>query len=104
MASWKLERVLKFSSKDTNIILIGAKGEEDFLSLLNLIIKYYRFSRKNNNFRWLVLLKKSKALIVTDTGTAHIASAVNTAVFVWLDQLQQNKLDHTKHLLTKFIL
>ncbi len=27
------------------------------------------------------VVEKSKALIVTDTGTAHIASAVNTAVF-----------------------
>ena len=27
------------------------------------------------------VVEKSKALIVTDTGTAHIASAVNTTVF-----------------------
>lgn len=77
---WK--EFLNLVPRHISIILIGAQGEEEFFEPL----KPY-----NSNIIDLVgkitisemisVIEKSKALIVTDTGTAHIASAVNTPVF-----------------------
>ena len=78
--NWK--EFLNLVPKDTNIILIGAKGEEDFFEPLK---PYSRniidLVGKITISQMVSVVEKSKALIVTDTGTAHIASAVNTAVF-----------------------
>ena len=77
---WK--EFLNLVPRHISIILIGAQGEEEFFEPL----KPY-----NTNIIDLVgkitvsemvsIIEKAKALIVTDTGTAHIASAVNTPVF-----------------------
>jgi ADP-heptose:LPS heptosyltransferase len=78
--NWK--EFLNLVPKDTNIILIGAKGEEDFFEPL----KPYNTNivdlvGKITISEMISVVEKAKALIVTDTGTAHIASAVNTPVF-----------------------
>lgn len=78
--NWK--EFLNLVPKDTNIILIGAKGEEDFFEPLKPYNKnVIDLVGKITISEMVSIIKQAKALIVTDTGTAHIASAVNTPVF-----------------------
>ena len=78
--NWK--EFLNLLPKDKKVILIGAKGEEEFFEPLkpynsNIIDLVGKVSIS----QMIAVLENAKALVVTDTGTAHIASAVNTPVF-----------------------
>ena len=78
--NWKI--FLNLLPKNVNIIIIGAKGEEEFFEPLkpynsNVIDLVGKISIA----QMVSVIQYAKALVVTDTGTAHIASAVNTPVF-----------------------
>lgn len=78
--NWK--ELLNLLPKDKKVVLIGAKGEEEFFEPLkpynsNVIDLVGKVSIS----QMISVLENAKALVVTDTGTAHIASAVNTPVF-----------------------
>jgi len=64
------------------IVMIGAQGEENFFEPLkpygNNVIDLVG---KINIPTLISVIENAQALVVTDTGTAHIASAVNTSVF-----------------------
>lgn len=77
---WK--KLLTLIPSELPIVLIGAKGEEAFFEPLkpygsNVI----DLVGKMNIPTMISVVEHAKALVVTDTGTAHIASAVNTPVF-----------------------
>jgi len=78
--NWK--ELLSLFPEDKKILVIGAKGEEAFFEPLkpygaNIIDLVGKITIP----QLIAVLKNAKALVVTDTGTAHIASAVNTPVF-----------------------
>lgn len=78
--NWKL--FLNLFPKEKNILVIGARGEEEFFEPLkpynsNVIDLVGKISIP----QMVSIINGAKALVVTDTGTAHIASAVNTPVF-----------------------
>lgn len=64
------------------IIIIGGKGEEPFFEAIkpypNHVIDLVG---KTSISEMIAIIAQAKALIVTDTGTAHIASALNTPVY-----------------------
>lgn len=64
------------------IVIVGGKGEEGFFEA----IKPYPGNvidlvGKTSISEMIAIIDQAKGLIVTDTGTAHIASALNTPVF-----------------------
>jgi len=64
------------------VIMVGGKGEEAFFET----IKPYPpqvidLVGKTSISEMIAIIDHAKALIVTDTGTAHIASALNTPIF-----------------------
>lgn len=64
------------------IILIGGKGEEHFFeSIKPYPSQVIDLVGKTSIAEMIAIIGHAKALIVTDTGTAHIASALNTPVF-----------------------
>lgn len=68
--------------KNIKIIIIGAKGEEEFFKPLKpYSLNVIDLVGKISISQMVTIIENAKALIVTDTGTAHIASAVNTPVF-----------------------
>lgn len=78
--SWR-ELIEKLSKKIT-VVIIGNKGEDDFFNKLlpypeNVIDLVGQTSLPD----LIGVINAAKALVSTDTGTAHMASAVNTEVF-----------------------
>ena len=77
---WK--ELLNMMPKNMHVVMIGAKGEETFFEPIkpygeNVIDLVGQISIP----QMVSVVANAKALVVTDTGTAHIASAVNTPVF-----------------------
>lgn len=78
--NWR--ELLSLVPNNVTLVMIGAKSEEAFFEPL----KPYRSNVIDlvghiNIPAMISVVENAKALIVTDTGTAHIASAVNTPVF-----------------------
>jgi ADP-heptose:LPS heptosyltransferase len=78
--SWK-KLIEKLNSK-IQIVIVGNKNEDEFFDK----IKPYPYGvvdlvAKTSLSDLIGIIDGAKALISTDTGTAHIASAVNTEVF-----------------------
>lgn len=64
------------------IIVIGGKGEEPFFEAIKPYPKnVIDLVGKTSISEMIAIINHAKALVVTDTGTAHIASALNTPVF-----------------------
>lgn len=64
------------------IIMVGGKGEEPFFEAIKPYPSHIiDLVGKTSISEMIALISQAKALIVTDTGTAHIASALNTPVF-----------------------
>ncbi|PHR59438.1 MAG: hypothetical protein COA44_00405 [Arcobacter sp.] len=73
---------MKQLSEKKNIILIGGKGEEAYFKELQPYPKnVIDLSGKNNLTELISIIQNAKALITTDTGPAHIASATATTVY-----------------------
>ncbi|PLY09878.1 MAG: glycosyltransferase family 9 protein [Arcobacter sp.] len=77
---WK--KLLSLVPNNMPVVLIGAKGEEAFFEPLKPYSKnVIDLVSKMSIPMMISVVEHAKALVVTDTGTAHIASAVNTPVF-----------------------
>ncbi|MCK9337384.1 MAG: glycosyltransferase family 9 protein [Arcobacteraceae bacterium] len=77
---WK--QLLGLIPKDMTVVMIGAKGEEEFFEPLKpYLSNVVDLVGKITIPQMISVVENAKAIIVTDTGTAHIASAVNTPVF-----------------------
>ena len=78
--SWK--ELIEMLKNHIPVVIIGNKGEEDFFDKLkpypNKIIDLVG---KTSLIDLIGIIESARALVATDTGTAHIASAVNTEVF-----------------------
>lgn len=78
--NWK--ELMNLIPSNMPIVMIGAKDEENFFEPLkpygNNVIDLVG---KINIPTLISVIENAQALVVTDTGTAHIASAVNTPVF-----------------------
>lgn len=77
---WK--NLIALLPTELSIIMVGGKGEEPFFEA----IKPYPANvidlvGKTSISEMIAIIDQASALIVTDTGTAHIASALNTPVF-----------------------
>lgn len=89
------------------IIILGGKGEEHFFEP----IKPYSSNvidlvGQTSIAEMISIIEQAKALIVTDTGTAHIASALNTPVFCLIGPTPANitgpyqSTENTVHILS----
>ncbi|RBQ26201.1 MULTISPECIES: glycosyltransferase family 9 protein [Arcobacteraceae] len=90
---------------DYNIIMIGGKGEEEFFDPLkpynsNVIDLVGKLSVT----QMISVIENAKALVVTDTGTAHIASAVNVPVFCLIGPTPADKTGPYKTPFNKVII
>ncbi|WP_373036165.1 glycosyltransferase family 9 protein [Sulfurimonas sp.] len=79
-SNWK-ELISKLS-KEIKVVIIGNKGEDEFFNILkpyphNVIDLVGKTSLPD----LISIINNAVGLIATDTGTAHIASAVDTEVF-----------------------
>ncbi len=78
--SWK--ELIQKLNKDIQIIMVGNKGEDEFFDKLkpypNNIIDLVG---KTSLIDLIGVIDGAVGLVATDTGTAHMASAVNTEVF-----------------------
>lgn len=77
---WK--NLIALLPTELSIIIVGGKGEEPFFEA----IKPYPANvidlvGKTSISEMIAIIDQASALIVTDTGTTHIASALNTPVF-----------------------
>lgn len=78
--SWK--DLINRLNKTTNVVIIGNKGEDEFFEkLLPYPQGVIDLVGKTPLTDLIGVIDNAKALIATDTGTAHMASAVNTEVF-----------------------
>lgn len=79
-SSW-IELIQKLST-DIQVVIIGNKGEESFFDLLKPYPKnVVNLVAKTSLPELIGVINGAIGLVATDTGTAHIASAVNTEVF-----------------------
>lgn len=77
---WK--RLIALLPSSLPIIVIGGKGEEPFFEAIKPYPKnVIDLVGKTSISEMIAIISQAKALVVTDTGTAHIASALNTPVF-----------------------
>ena len=83
--AWKNENWIKLIeqlSDKIQIIIVGNKHEDDFFNKLKPYpMKVLDLVGKTDLSELIGVIKNARALIATDTGTAHLASAVNTEVF-----------------------
>lgn len=77
--SWK--KLINDLGEQNNIILIGNKGEEEYFKFFEPYTKnIIDLNGKTNLTELISVIEHAKALITTDTGPAHIASATSTPV------------------------
>lgn len=77
---WK--RLVALLPADLPIVIIGGAGEEPFFeSIKPYPPNVIDLVGKTSISEVIAIVGHAKALVVTDTGTAHIASAMNTPVF-----------------------
>lgn len=78
----KWVELIKLLSEKTQVVIIGNRGEELFFEKLRpyppTVIDLVA---KTSLSDLIGVIEGAKALVATDTGTAHIASATNTEVF-----------------------
>ena len=78
--SWK--ELIEMLKNHIPVVIIGNKGEEDFFDKLKPYPnKVIDLVGKTSLIDLIGIIESARALVATDTGTAHIASAVNTEVF-----------------------
>ena len=77
---WK--ELLDMMPKNQKIVMVGASNEVEFFEPLKPYSEnVIDLVGKISVVELVSVIEHAKALVVTDTGTAHIASAVNTPVF-----------------------
>lgn len=78
--NWK--NLLALLPSELSVIVIGGKGEEAFFEAIKPYPPHaIDLVGKTSVSEMIAIIHHAKALVVTDTGTAHIASALNTPVF-----------------------
>ena len=87
--SWK--ELIDKLNKEYEVVIIGNKGEDHFFDKLkpypNDVIDLVG---KTSLVDLIGVIEAASALVATDTGTAHIASAVNTEVFALIGPTPAN--------------
>jgi len=84
-------KLIKELANKTNIIIIGAKHEDNFFNKIRPFPKtVIDLVGKTDLCDLVGIIEAGNALIATDTGTAHIASAVNTEVFALIGPTPAN--------------
>ncbi len=88
--SWK-ELIVRLQ-KDIQVVVVGNKGEDEFFDKLipypNGVIDLVG---KTSLVDLIGVINDATGLVATDTGTAHIASAVNTEVFALIGPTPANQ-------------
>lgn len=98
---WK-ELISKLANTSLPVVIIGGKHEEEFFKHLRPFDKnVIDLVGKTPLSDLIGVIEAADALVATDTGTAHIASAVNTEVFALIgptpaDQTGPYKTKHNK--------
>lgn len=78
--SW-IELIHKLA-QDIQVVIVGSTNEEDFFTLLKPYpSNVLDLVAKTSLSELIGVIENAQALVATDTGTAHLASAVNTEVF-----------------------
>ena len=78
--SWRA--LIEKLNKEIPVVIIGNKGEDEFFTKLKPYPKeVIDLVGKTPLIDLIGVIEAATALVATDTGTAHIASAVNTEVF-----------------------
>ncbi|TQV64434.1 MAG: glycosyltransferase family 9 protein [Sulfurovum sp.] len=84
--SWRFDywkELIQKLSKEYNLVILGAKGEEDFFNHIKPYPTNVTDLVGHLNIGELVsVVKNAKASICTDSAIGHISAAVNTPVFV----------------------
>lgn len=87
--SWK--ELIQTLQKEIQIVIIGNKGEESFFEkLMPYPEGVIDLVGKTSLVDLIGVIEGAESLIATDTGTAHIASAVNTEVFALIGPTPAN--------------
>ena len=81
---WR-ELLIHLAKQDKQIVMIGGSSEQEYFSFLDPLPENIVSLVGKTNFPDLIgLITGARALITTDTGPAHIASAVNTPVYAMI--------------------
>jgi ADP-heptose:LPS heptosyltransferase len=76
-----VELIEKLSQK-IQLVIVGSRGEEEFFNQLKPYPKnVLDLVGKTKLPELIAVIENAQALVATDTGTAHLASALNTEVF-----------------------
>lgn len=76
------QKLIALLPQDLPVIIVGGKGEEPFFEAIKPYPDHViDLVGKTSVSEMIAIIAQAKALVVTDTGTAHIASAMNTPVF-----------------------
>lgn len=87
--SWKI--LIEHLCKKIQVVIIGNKNEDDFFQRLKPYPKNtVDLVAKTSLVDLIGVIDGATALIATDTGTAHIASALNTEVFALIGPTPAN--------------
>jgi ADP-heptose:LPS heptosyltransferase len=88
--SWK-ELITKLSD-EIQVVIVGNKGEDEFFTkLMPYPSNVVDLVAKTSLVDLIGVIDGALALIATDTGTAHMASAVNTEVFALIGPTPANQ-------------
>lgn len=78
---WK-ELIILLEKNKINAVMVGSESEREYFKQLEPLPESLISVVGKTNFPELIsLIESAKAVVVTDTGPAHIAAAVNTPVF-----------------------
>ena len=79
----KWKALIALVPENTTIVLIGGRGEEEFFSKIKPYPKnVIDLTAKTSLPELITVIQNAKKLVTTDTGSAHLASAVNTDITV----------------------
>ncbi len=88
----KWKELISKLSKDIQVIIVGNKGEDEFF---NKLMPYPKNTidlvAKTSLVDLIGVIDGAIGLVATDTGTAHMASAVNTEVFTLIGPTPANQ-------------
>ena len=83
--------LIKLLSRDIQVVIVGNKNEDEFFNKLKPYPKnVVDLVAKTPLCDLIGVIDGATALVATDTGTAHIASAVNTEVFALIGPTPAN--------------
>ena len=93
--AWENEKwieLIKLLSKEISVVIVGGKNEEEFFNKLKPYPKNVIDLVGKTSLADLVsVIDGAVGLVSTDTGTAHISSAVNTPVFTLIGPTPANQ-------------